>query len=88
MHSFPFKIGYDVAGTITETGKDVTEFQVGDAVYITLPEVNRGMNGLTSISNGDILRSILTLSSNVRILQSVRGMRRGSAWPKASFNVL
>ncbi|KAJ5279367.1 hypothetical protein N7478_004739 [Penicillium angulare] len=40
--SFPFKIGYDVSGVIAETGEDVTKFQVGDAVYIRLPEINRG----------------------------------------------
>ncbi|KAL4807990.1 hypothetical protein BDV18DRAFT_158110 [Aspergillus unguis] len=39
---FPYKIGYDCAGVVTETGQDVQRFQVGDAVYIRLPEVYRG----------------------------------------------
>ncbi|KAJ5819751.1 alcohol dehydrogenase [Penicillium riverlandense] len=39
---FPYKIGYDCAGIITETGRDVHKFKVGDAVYIRLPEVSRG----------------------------------------------
>ncbi|GLA98362.1 hypothetical protein AtubIFM57143_006303 [Aspergillus tubingensis] len=40
--SFPYKIGYDCAGVVQEIGRDVKKFQVGDAVYIRLPEVSRG----------------------------------------------
>ncbi|KAJ9302784.1 hypothetical protein DTO271G3_158 [Paecilomyces variotii] len=40
--SFPYKIGYDCAGVVTETGQDVHRFKVGDAVYARLPEVSRG----------------------------------------------
>ena len=40
--SFPYKIGYDCSGIITETGRDVKKFNIGDAVYVKLPEVSRG----------------------------------------------
>ncbi|KAJ5680552.1 hypothetical protein N7536_011691 [Penicillium majusculum] len=40
--SFPYKIGYDCAGIVTEAGSDVTRFQVGDEVYTRLPEISRG----------------------------------------------
>ncbi|KAJ5510697.1 Polyketide synthase enoylreductase [Penicillium expansum] len=40
--TFPYKIGYDCAGIVTEIGSDVTRFQVGAEVYVRLPEVSRG----------------------------------------------
>ncbi|KAJ5656424.1 hypothetical protein N7507_008374 [Penicillium longicatenatum] len=40
--SFPFKIGYDASGVVTEIGQSVTRFKVGDSVYVRLPEINRG----------------------------------------------
>ncbi|KAJ5112133.1 hypothetical protein N7532_000178 [Penicillium argentinense] len=40
--AFPFKIGYDCAGIVTEIGDGVSQFKVGDAVYIRLPEACRG----------------------------------------------
>ncbi|KAJ6102517.1 hypothetical protein N7486_004944 [Penicillium sp. IBT 16267x] len=40
--SFPFKIGYDASGVVTEIGQGVSRFKVGDAVYVRLPEINRG----------------------------------------------
>lgn len=43
MNSFPYKIGYDCAGIVTEVGSDVTRFQVGAEVYTRLPEISRGM---------------------------------------------
>ena len=43
IYSFPYKIGCDCAGIVTEVGKDVNRLKVGDAVYIRLPEVSRGM---------------------------------------------
>lgn len=39
---FPYRIGYDAAGTITQIGDDVKQFKVGDAVYVRLPEMSRG----------------------------------------------
>ena len=58
MNSFPYKIGYDCAGIVTEVGSEVTRFQVGDEVYTRLPEVSRGMCS----SDGHIGRSPLTSS--------------------------
>lgn len=42
IYSFPYKIGYDCAGTVTETGTGVTRFKQGDEVYVRLPECHRG----------------------------------------------
>ncbi|KAJ5472612.1 hypothetical protein N7530_006613 [Penicillium desertorum] len=39
--TFPYKIGYDCAGIVTEIGSDVNKFQVGDEVYNRLPEISR-----------------------------------------------
>lgn len=49
---FPYKLGYDCAGTVTEIGARVTRFKVGDEVFVRLPESTRGM-------------AIATLSSNI-----------------------
>ncbi|KAL1875613.1 hypothetical protein Plec18167_005549 [Paecilomyces lecythidis] len=40
--SFPYKLGYDASGTVAEIGTGVTRFNVGDAVYVRLPESHRG----------------------------------------------
>ncbi|CAG8400792.1 unnamed protein product [Penicillium salamii] len=40
--SFPYKIGYDCSGVVTEIGSGVTRLNVGDEVYTRLPEVSRG----------------------------------------------
>ncbi|OQE25283.1 hypothetical protein PENSTE_c006G00503 [Penicillium steckii] len=40
--SFPYKIGYDCAGTVIETGSQVTRFKTGDEVFVRLPECHRG----------------------------------------------
>ncbi|KAJ9214261.1 hypothetical protein DTO166G4_4106 [Paecilomyces variotii] len=40
--SFPYKTGYDAAGTVVEIGTDVSRFKVGDSVYVRLPESHRG----------------------------------------------
>ncbi|OBT61007.1 hypothetical protein VE03_09726 [Pseudogymnoascus sp. 23342-1-I1] len=40
--SFPYKIGYDCAGVVTEVGRDVVRCKVGDKVYVRLPESHRG----------------------------------------------
>jgi NADPH:quinone reductase-like Zn-dependent oxidoreductase len=39
---FPYKLGYDCAGTVAEIGARVTRFKVGDEVYVRLPESMRG----------------------------------------------
>lgn len=41
--SFPYKIGYDCAGTVAEVGSGVSHLKVGDEVYTRLPEASRGM---------------------------------------------
>ncbi|KAI0167263.1 chaperonin 10-like protein [Pestalotiopsis sp. NC0098] len=40
--TFPYKIGYDVAGVITAVGTAVTTLKVGDAVYSRVPNQYRG----------------------------------------------
>lgn len=40
--SFPYKIGYDCAGIVQETGSAVTRFKKGDEVFVRLPECHRG----------------------------------------------
>ena len=42
MSSFPYKIGYDCAGTVVNIGSQVTRFQAGDEVFVRLPECHRG----------------------------------------------
>ncbi|KAK5064350.1 hypothetical protein LTR84_000183 [Exophiala bonariae] len=39
---FPYKLGYDCAGVVAETGTQVSSFKVGDEVYVRLPERSRG----------------------------------------------
>lgn len=41
-YRFPYKLGYDCAGTVTEIGSAVKRFKVGDEVYVRLPESYRG----------------------------------------------
>ncbi|EPS28751.1 hypothetical protein PDE_03697 [Penicillium oxalicum 114-2] len=40
--SFPYKIGYDCAGTVVQVGSQVSRVKVGDEVYTRLPECHRG----------------------------------------------
>ncbi|KAJ5706548.1 hypothetical protein N7488_006349, partial [Penicillium malachiteum] len=40
--SFPYKIGYDCAGTVLKTGSQVKRFKAGDEVFVRLPECHRG----------------------------------------------
>ncbi len=39
---FPYKIGYDCSGVVTEIGSAVKRIHVGDEVYVRLPEASRG----------------------------------------------
>jgi NADPH:quinone reductase-like Zn-dependent oxidoreductase len=39
---FPYQIGYDAAGVVTDVGQDVKGLRVGDQVYTRLPEASRG----------------------------------------------
>ncbi len=52
MYRFPYNIGYDVAGVVEEVGSGVTSFKAGDEVYVRLPESNRGMVLLRSMTPG------------------------------------
>ncbi|EXF85475.1 hypothetical protein CFIO01_08983 [Colletotrichum fioriniae PJ7] len=40
--TFPYQIGYDCSGIVTEVGKDVKGIKIGDEVYSRLPEASRG----------------------------------------------
>ncbi|EZF78754.1 hypothetical protein H105_00207 [Trichophyton soudanense CBS 452.61] len=39
---FPYKIGYDCAGTVEEAGSSVSHLKAGDEIYTRLPEASRG----------------------------------------------
>lgn len=39
---FPYQIGFDASGVVTQVGEQVTKFKVGDEVFARLPEENRG----------------------------------------------
>lgn len=43
-YSFPYKLGYDVAGVVDSVGPDVKNLKVGDEVYTRLPEKHRGLS--------------------------------------------
>jgi NADPH:quinone reductase-like Zn-dependent oxidoreductase len=40
--SFPTGIGYDLAGVVREKGKNVSHFNIGDAVFASVPQKSRG----------------------------------------------
>jgi NADPH:quinone reductase-like Zn-dependent oxidoreductase len=40
--TFPYKIGYDMSGTVEQVGDGVKDIKVGDEVFTMLPEGNRG----------------------------------------------
>ncbi len=41
--SLPFKIGYDLAGTVAAIGNEVTKVKVSDEVFCCLPFKDRGL---------------------------------------------
>jgi NADPH:quinone reductase-like Zn-dependent oxidoreductase len=48
--SFPFKVGYDAAGTIAAVGSAVTTLKVGDEVYSRVPSEYRGTTAEYALS--------------------------------------
>lgn len=42
LSSFPYKIGFDLAGVVAEVGSGVTKFKVGDEVYSRLEGKYKG----------------------------------------------
>jgi NADPH:quinone reductase-like Zn-dependent oxidoreductase len=40
--NFPITIGYDLSGVVVEKGVDVTNFEIGDAVYSRVPQEQMG----------------------------------------------
>jgi NADPH:quinone reductase-like Zn-dependent oxidoreductase len=53
---FPYKLGYDCAGTVAEIGARVTRFKVGDEVYVRLPESMRGQS--IAMSSNNVTRTL------------------------------
>lgn len=41
--SLPYKIGYDLAGTVVDRGSEATKFNVGDEVICCLPFKDGGL---------------------------------------------
>ncbi|TVY24898.1 NADPH-dependent alkenal/one oxidoreductase-like protein [Lachnellula hyalina] len=58
----PYKIGYDLAGTVVERGSEVTKFNVGDEVFCCLPFKDRGKYGTGAVSEYALLAETLVVS--------------------------
>ncbi|TVY87618.1 NADPH-dependent alkenal/one oxidoreductase-like protein, partial [Lachnellula willkommii] len=58
----PYKIGYDLAGTVVDRGVEVTKFNVGDEVFCCLPFKDRGKYGTGAISEYALLTETLVVS--------------------------
>ncbi|KAJ2849379.1 hypothetical protein IWW36_002670 [Coemansia brasiliensis] len=56
--SLPLKLGYDVAGTITKVGTDVTSFAVGDKVYGRVKQKDVGTIAEVAVVDADVLAKI------------------------------
>ncbi|KAE8445065.1 hypothetical protein EG329_013779 [Mollisiaceae sp. DMI_Dod_QoI] len=46
----PYKIGYDLAGTVAAVGDEVTKFKVGDELFCCLPFKEKGRFGTGAVS--------------------------------------
>lgn len=42
-NGLPFKVGYDLAGTVAAVGNEVTKVKVGDEVFCCLPFKDGGL---------------------------------------------
>ncbi|GFG17889.1 Reticulon-4-interacting protein 1 -like protein, mitochondrial [Aspergillus udagawae] len=81
---FPYKIGYDCAGTVAEIGPQVTRFKVGDEVFARLPEFHRARTTgdfvalkLTSLSMEDSASSPLAAVTALQAFRRYPGSLEG-----------
>ncbi|OQV01303.1 hypothetical protein CLAIMM_06684 [Cladophialophora immunda] len=87
---FPYKIGYDCSGVVTEVGAAVKRIRVGDEVYTRLPEVSRGAwseyakcaehfvaRKPSSLSFGDAASLPLAAVTALQALRKYKGSLRG-----------
>lgn len=86
---FPYKIGYDCFGVVTDTGIAVTRVHIGDEVYARLPEVSRGNKGacLRSLPYPKRYRCLMLLCLH-RCLERVCQMRRVLCRSQAQVTIL
>lgn len=64
LASFPYILGWDLAGTVVATGTDVTSFSPGDAVYgmPRFPGAAKAYSEYTAVPAGDLARKPVNLN--------------------------
>lgn len=63
-HTLPFILGYDLAGAVAELGPGVTQFAVGDAVYVNPDSTrNGGYAEFVAVGAAEVARRPTTLSA-------------------------
>lgn len=83
---FPYKLGYDCAGIVTDIGNSVKKFKVGDEVYIRLPEASRG-EFPSSLSNNAAGRVCANSDMNKALGQSTPRAMSTSLRPNRSRSI-